>query len=83
MIEVITGETNSPYGTNTRKTNVPTQSTLNEVFPSAVITEVQMGKTGLTDRMERCERILRVSCVYSLVQLIRMKINFDYSIFRH
>jgi hypothetical protein len=43
-IEVITGEKNSPYCTNT---NFPTQSTLNGIldfFTSAVITGVQMGE---------------------------------------
>jgi hypothetical protein len=47
-IEVITGQTNSPYGTNTRKknTNFPTQPTLEGgviFFTFAVITEEQMG----------------------------------------
>jgi hypothetical protein len=43
--EIITGGCDTPYGTNTRKTNFPTQSTLDGIvvfFTSALITGVQL-----------------------------------------
>jgi hypothetical protein len=64
-MEVITGETNSPYGTNTRNTNIPTKSTLNGVvvFYFCCTNGSPHGRdvqAGLSDRMVYQRHVVEV-----------------------
>jgi hypothetical protein len=76
--------THTHYGTNTRKTNFPTQSLLNGVvvfFTSAVITRVQMGeisKLGWLDGLaETCRMIPCISCMWYWAQSARLSLRYN------
>jgi hypothetical protein len=81
-IDVITRETNSAYGTNTKNTNFPTLSTLDGVVVFYFYCDNRSPdgrdvQAGLTDQMvyQRRGQIPHISCMWCLVQSARPSLH--------